>query len=237
MLVFAQLNYVQIFAAESIAENPANYRALLAEAAIKRGTIVTADGVTLARSVETNQDLKYRRMYPEGELYGHITGYYNLLNGTRAGIENAYNEQLLGDSGVLSMQDFEDRFLESGAQGDDVQSDHRLPAPGAGELVSRASRTARSWRSTRTAGTSGRCGAIPSYDPNPLSSYDKEEALQYRRTLEPTRPDSPLISKVPRRAVSARLDVQGRHGDRGPRIGGVPAQLHVPRPRVDSTSR
>ncbi|MDQ3619222.1 MAG: penicillin-binding transpeptidase domain-containing protein [Actinomycetota bacterium] len=198
LLVFANLNYVQIFAAEGIAENPANYRALLAEAAIKRGTIVTADGVTLARSVETNQDLKYRRVYPEGELYGPITGYYNLINGTRAGIENAYNEQLLGDTGVLTMQDFEDRFLESGAQGDDVQLtiDSRLQ-----ELAS-SSLGQQNGAVIALDPNSGDVRAMwgfPSYDPNPLSSYNKKEALDYRATLEPRAPDSPLIGKVARR--------------------------------------
>ena len=43
LLVFAQLNYVQIFAAEDIASNDFNIRSLLAEYSIKRGDIETLD--------------------------------------------------------------------------------------------------------------------------------------------------------------------------------------------------
>ena len=198
LLVFGMLNWVQIFAAESIASQPSNYRALLAEASIKRGTIVTADGVTLARSIDTGRELRYRRTYPEGELYAPITGYYNLLNGTRAGIENAYNDQLLGESGVLTMQDIGDRFLESESEGDDVQL----------TIDSRMQETARAALGDQPGAVvaldpnSGAVRAMwgfPSYDPNPLSSYDKQEALDYRRTLEPRSPTSPLISKAARR--------------------------------------
>jgi peptidoglycan glycosyltransferase len=120
MAVFVQLNYVQIFAAERIAGNPANIRSLLREYSIKRGDIVTADGVTVAESVATKDRLKFLRTYPGGDLYGHITGYYSLVFGTDR-IERSFNDQLLGSTGVISMQDIEDHFLGTGEQGDDVR--------------------------------------------------------------------------------------------------------------------
>jgi hypothetical protein len=120
LLVFAQLNYVQIFAAQSIAGNDANIRSLLAEYAIKRGEIETVDFEQLATSKATGGKLKYRRTYPGGELYGHITGWYSLVFGADR-IERSYNEQLLGKSGVISMQDIEDSFLGSGQRGDEVR--------------------------------------------------------------------------------------------------------------------
>jgi penicillin-binding protein A len=81
LAVFFQLNYVQIFAAERIAGNNANVRSLLREYSIKRGDIITLDGTTVAKSEPTGGRLAYRRTYPEGDLYAHITGFYSINYG------------------------------------------------------------------------------------------------------------------------------------------------------------
>lgn len=126
--VFAQLNYIQIFAAERIARNPANVLNLIRQYSIKRGTILTKDGEVMAVSRATGGRLKYLRTYPEGELYGHITGYVSVAAGARFGLEASFDDQLLGDSNVLSMQDIEDRLFGGGRRGDDIQTtiDSRL---------------------------------------------------------------------------------------------------------------
>jgi peptidoglycan glycosyltransferase len=169
LAVFAQLNYVQIFAAESIASNPANIRSLLREYSIKRGDIVTIDGDTVAQSIATDDRLKFLRRYPEAELYGHITGYYSLVFGADR-IERTYNDQLLGESGVISMQDIQDRFLGSGERGDDVRLtiDSRVQA---------AARDALGSNRGAVVALDPQTGAVramwsnPSFDPNPISSH------------------------------------------------------------------
>ena len=171
LAVFVQLNYVQIFAAEDIAGNAANVRSLLREYSIKRGDIVTSDGVTVAESVKTRGKLEYLRRYPGGELYGHITGYYSLVFGTDR-IERSYNDQLLGESGVLSMQDIQDRFLGGGNQGDDV----RLT------IDSRLQEEAR-------AALGNNLGAIVAIDPN----NGDVRAMWSNPSFDPT----PLASHVP----------------------------------------
>jgi len=169
LAVFAQLNYVQIFAAEDIASNPSNIRSLLREYSIKRGDIVTADFVTVAQSVSTDGRLRFLRRYPEGDLYGHITGYYSLVFGTDR-IERSYNEQLLGESGVFSMQDIQDRFLGSGERGDDV----RLTID---SRVQSAARDALGGNTGAVVAMDPQTGAVramwsnPSFDPNPLASH------------------------------------------------------------------
>lgn len=169
LAVFAQLNYVQIFAAEDIASNPANIRSLLREYSIKRGDIVTIDGVTIAESVATDGRLRFLRRYPEAELYGHITGYYSLVFGVDR-IERTYNDQLLGESGVLSMQDLQDRFLGSGERGDDV----RLTID---SEVQAAARGALGDNRGAVVALDPQTGAVramwtnPSFDPNPISSH------------------------------------------------------------------
>src|SRR5918999_3866507 len=120
ILLFVQLNYVQFFAAGRIASNRANPRALIREYSIKRGDILSLNGQKLATSVATKGRLKYRRTYPMGELFGHITGYYSINYGPSR-IESSFNDQLLGDSGVVSIQDIEDRFTDTEEQGDRVR--------------------------------------------------------------------------------------------------------------------
>jgi peptidoglycan glycosyltransferase len=194
LAVFVQLNYVQIFAAEDIASNNANIRSLLREYSIRRGDILTSDGQQIATSVHTDDNLEFLRTYPGGELFGHVTGYYSIVYGTAA-LESAYNSQLLGEGGVLSMQDIEDRFLGSGEQGDDVVS----------TIDSRLQETARAALGDQVGSVVAldpRTGEIkamwsnPSYDPGPLASHTPAEERRYRATLNPNSPDSPLINGV-----------------------------------------
>ena len=187
LAVFAQLNYVQIFAAESIASNPANIRSLLREYSIKRGDIVTNDGVTIAESVATDDRLEFLRRYPEGDLYGHITGYYSLVFGADR-IERTYNEQLLGDSGVISMQDVQDRFLGSGERGDNV----RLTI---NSRVQAAAREALGGNLGAVVALDPQTGAVlamwsnPSFDPNPISSHKPRQIRQAWERLNDQTPN------------------------------------------------
>ena len=190
--IFVQLNYVQIFAAERIAENNANRRSLLQQYSIKRGDIVTIDGRRIAVSEDTGGKLRYRRTYPGGELYGHITGFASINYGNSR-IEQTFDDALLGDSGVVTMQDIEDRLLGGGDAGDDV----RLT------IHSRLQETARSALGTNRGAvvaldpTTGEVRALwsnPGYDPTPLASHDARESRAYWESLKPNSPRSPLVS-------------------------------------------
>jgi penicillin-binding protein A len=197
LLVFAQLNYVQIFAAERIANNPANIRGLLREYSIKRGDIITVDDKVIARSVATKDNLKYLRVYPGGDLYAHITGYYSIVFGTR-GLEATYNQQLLGRGGVVSMQDIEDNFLGSGEQGDDVKTtiDSRL------QRVARAALGEQQGAVVAIDPRSGEVRAMwsnPSFDPGPFASHDPREERRHARSLNPRSADSPLVNGATQR--------------------------------------
>lgn len=193
MAIFLQLNYLQIFAAERIASNDANIRRKLREYSIKRGDILTNDGVVIAQSKATKNQFKYRRLYPEGELYGHITGYYSIVYGTDR-IERAYNSALLGDSGVLSMQDIEDRLFDSGEQGDDV----RLTI---NSKLQEAARSALGNERGAVVALDPQTGAIkalwsnPSFDPGPLAHPKAKKERSYYNSLNPDEPlKSPLLS-------------------------------------------
>src|SRR5947209_14668833 len=96
LLLFAQINYIQVFASKRLAENPANQRQLLQEYNVKRGEILARDEQTvLASSKPTNGLYKYLRVYPGGALYGSITGFYSLFFG-RSALEASQNDYLAG---------------------------------------------------------------------------------------------------------------------------------------------
>ena len=190
--IFAQLNYVQVFRAEAIAGNPANVRKLLQEYSVKRGDIVTADGKVVAESKPTSGKLKYLRVYPGGSLYGHLTGYFSLVYGTR-GLESAYNSELSGEGGVLSMQDIEDSLLGSGKRGDDVvMTVHsRLQ-----EIARQALGDVRGSVVALDPST-GEIKAMwsnPSYDPTGLAVHDPPAERKYWHSLDPRSGTSPLVN-------------------------------------------
>jgi peptidoglycan glycosyltransferase len=191
--VFLQLNYVQIFAAEKIAENNANPRALLQQYSIKRGDILTLDGERVAVSEDTGGKLRYRRTYPGGELYGQITGFYSINYGSSR-IEASFNDALLGDSGVITMQDVQDRlFGRKSDQGDDV----RLTIHSRLQEAARAALGSNRGAVIALDPNNGEVRAMwsnPSYDPTPLASFDSKEAQHYWESLHPRSPKSPLVS-------------------------------------------
>ncbi|HVF53592.1 MAG TPA: penicillin-binding transpeptidase domain-containing protein [Actinomycetota bacterium] len=190
--VFFQLNYIQIFAAERIASNDANIRRLIAEYSIKRGDILTADGKIIAVSKPTKGRLKFVRTYPFGDLYGHITGYHSVFFGADR-IERSFNDQLLGEGGVISMQDVEDRFLGSGEQGDDLV----LTIHSELQRIAREALGADRGAVVAMDPQTGEVRAMwsnPSFDPGPIASHDSKTARAYWESLEPGSPTSPLLN-------------------------------------------
>jgi penicillin-binding protein A len=91
---------IQFFQAKSLQERPGNRRTLLADYARERGQILVG-GTPVAKSVPTNDELKWLRTYPQGELYSHVTGYYSFTYGAGGGLEGAGNDLLSGSSDKL----------------------------------------------------------------------------------------------------------------------------------------
>jgi peptidoglycan glycosyltransferase len=102
VVLFVQLNYLQVFDATSLDNNPHNTRDIIAEFVQPRGAIISADGVTLAQSVASKDQYKYQRVYPEGALFGQITGYFSLTYGTD-GLEDEYNSFLTDTNNSLTI--------------------------------------------------------------------------------------------------------------------------------------
>lgn len=102
LLLFIQLNRIQVVDAESLRQHPANTRTVQRDFSRPRGIISTVDGVVVARSVESDGPFELLREYPEGELYGHVAGYLSFNIGAD-GVERSYNDELVGRTPALQL--------------------------------------------------------------------------------------------------------------------------------------
>jgi peptidoglycan glycosyltransferase len=100
-LVVAQLVNIQLVKAKSLQASPYNPRVSVLAYQNARGEILASDGTVLAQSVPTTAAQKqsgygynYVRTYPQGSLYGGITGYDSILSYGQTGIENYYHSYL-----------------------------------------------------------------------------------------------------------------------------------------------
>ncbi|MGH9170936.1 MAG: penicillin-binding transpeptidase domain-containing protein [Acidimicrobiales bacterium] len=100
LLLFAQLNNIQVKSAKAIVGNPL-LKTLPQTGASPffepRGEIISANGVVLAYSKHTNQPIKYQRVYPSATatMFSEITGYYaNAVGADPYGVEASYNTYL-----------------------------------------------------------------------------------------------------------------------------------------------
>jgi penicillin-binding protein A len=196
LLMFAALlinsNIVQVGEASSLRANPHNVRVLYGEYSHKRGPIEVA-GKDVARSVKTNDSLKYLRTYPGGAAYAPVTGYYSLVVGA-SGIEQAEDPVLAGTSNNLFLKRLSDEITGRTPQG--------------GSVVLTLNPKAQAAAYNGLAGVRGAVvalnpstGAIlamatsPSYNPSSLSTHNSAQINKtYHRLLND--PGDPLIDRA-----------------------------------------
>ncbi len=198
LALLININVVQVLLADDIRNKPGNQRTVLEEYDKERGPILVGSA-PVARSIPTQDQYNFLRVYSSGPQYAPITGFYSLVYGATS-IERAENSVLAGTSDLF----FVDRMQEllSG----------RAPKGGAVTLTinARAQQAAFS-------GLSGKVGSVtainpqtgeilamassPSYNPNLLSSHDQPAIAKYYEALEadPNKPllNRPLVSNPP----------------------------------------
>lgn len=100
LVLFVQLNIIQVGREEALNADVRNQRQTIRDFNRPRGSIVTADGVVIAQSVKTtdpNDQFKYQRVYPTGELMSNISGYYTFSFGATQ-LERTMDDVLMGDT-------------------------------------------------------------------------------------------------------------------------------------------
>ena len=197
LIAFAQINYIQVVAADRIENDPANAkRQLIAEYKVERGSILAADGTTvLASSRPSAGDLRFQRRYPQGELYAHETGFYSFVFG-RAELEQSFNDFLAGDAAELLPQTLTDLILGRPKQGATIVT---TLDPVVQEAAARAALAEPG--DVAIAAIDPSTGDVlalftePSYDPNLLASQDPQVVRETWEELNAD-PEKPLLSRA-----------------------------------------
>jgi peptidoglycan glycosyltransferase len=191
LALFAMLNYVQVVRAGDLNDDPRNTRAIVRDFDSPRGSVLTADGAVLACTVDAadgGQDplagaaldcaapavpvgqFERQRLFPERELFAHITGYLNFSFGA-TGVEDAYNDELAGKTLGQQLRSFSDLFVERERTAD-VNLTLRKD-------VQEVARAALGEQEGSVVAIDPRDGSVlalwsfPSYDPNVLSTHDQ----------------------------------------------------------------
>ena len=197
VIAFAQVNYLQVFAADRIADDPANaQRQLIAEYKVDRGSILAADGTTvLASSRKSPGDLRFQRRYPHGELYAHETGFYSFVFG-RTELEQTYNDFLAGDAPELLQQTLTDLILGRPKQGATIVTTlvPEIQEVAAAEAAGEAGDVAIAAIDPAT-GDVLALVSEPTYDPNLLASQDPKVVRDAWDALNED-PEKPLLSRA-----------------------------------------
>jgi peptidoglycan glycosyltransferase len=180
---FAKLNQLQVLNASEYNDRPENTRAQLRDFNRPRGDIVSADGVVLARSEERRAELRYQRVYPEGDLFAQITGYYSFNLGS-TGVERTYNAELTGRTSSLQLRELTGFFSDPSSEGDVMLT-----------VRSDVQRTAKEQLGTLTGSVVAldpRTGGILAMYSNP--TYDSKVASAFKTAFDES-PEKPLLAR------------------------------------------
>ena len=198
LLLFGALlvnaNYLQVVRADDLHNDSNNPRLIAEEYSRERGPIIVGEE-PVARSVETDDRLKYLRQYAQGPLYAPATGFYSLVYGA-TGIEKESNSILAGTDDSLFVRRVIDTLtgepprggsvlltLNPAAQKAAYDGLRRQNARGAVVALDPATGAILAMVST------------PSYDPNLLSSHQPAEIRKAYRRLE-RRGNEPLLNRA-----------------------------------------
>jgi peptidoglycan glycosyltransferase len=192
LALFAMVNYVQVVRADDLNNKPENTRAIVRDFSQPRGQIITADGVVLATSVPSDDQFELQRQYPEGDLFGHVTGYFSFNFGA-TGIEKTYNDELSGQTTEQELRTLSDLFVDRQRTGDVTLTIRKD--------VQEVARQALGEQRGSVVALDPRNGDIlafwsfPTFDPNELSSHDFAHAGDVKTFLEAA-PNNPLRARM-----------------------------------------
>jgi peptidoglycan glycosyltransferase len=169
LVLVAQLTYLQVIDASNLANDPRNIRKYLRDVNRPRGEILTADDQVVAQSLPTSGELKFQRVYPQGDLFSDISGYQSFVVGN-TGVESSYNSVLTGRD-----RQFDFSQIVSGKEN-------------TGNVILGQTLTAQQTAKDALGGQKGSVVALdiktgdvlamysnPSFDPNPLAGHDTEK--------------------------------------------------------------
>lgn len=173
--LFAMLNWIQVVRAPSLNTNPLNTAQIRKDFNRPRGSITTSDGALLAQSIDNpdpSSQFKRLRVYPEGDLFGQVTGFFSFKYGA-TGVEKSYNDELSGQTFNQQLRGFSDLLVSKENVGNLTVSVRKN--------LQQIARDQLGDREGSVVAIDPRSGELlafwsfPSFDPNPLSTVDFDQ--------------------------------------------------------------
>ena len=186
------LAYWQVYARESLANNPENGLQTQRSIETPRGLIFAGDEETvLARSVEqgSGSNTVYDRVYPGGEVFSNVVGYWSTKYGA-TGIEIALNSYLSNVAGEPETLDDVINQVSGGPQpGDNVvlTLDPELQSIAYEGLAASSTGRGSAMAIDPKTGEILALASYPSFDPNNIDDNFEELAQD---------PDAPLLNRA-----------------------------------------
>jgi peptidoglycan glycosyltransferase len=183
VVLTVNIAYIVLAQGQELSTHQGNTRALEAEAVIKRGQIVTADGKVLADSQLVKG--RYKRVYPLGSLASQTVG-YSSARYNKSGLEKSYNEYLLGKEKVTFIEDLARKFKRPDKRGNTVTItlDSRLQAVAEQGLAGKKGAAVAIDPQT---GAVLAIASSPGFDPNLIEKDWREIS---------SNPDAPLVNRA-----------------------------------------
>jgi penicillin-binding protein A len=210
LILFVNVNYLQAVEPASLASGPENNFTAYQQNQVQRGDIVTADGVTIAKSVPSSSGSSFQRQYPGGAAYAPVTGYDSIYSPGQApnyasGVELAENDLLNGTGSQLAFRNFIDTITNKPQKGATVQVTINSKAQETAYQQLQATLQGKTFNGAQAVGgvvaLNPSTGAIlamasyPSYDPNTLAVQSSSQFNATDQQLIDANP-SPLINNA-----------------------------------------
>lgn len=193
--LFAQLNYVQLARSRDLTDDSRNRRNAIAEEGTRRGDIIAGDGSLLAESVPSGDPrFKWERRYPQGSLFGQITGWYTSpFFCDSIGLERTWSAYIAGKE-PQTTESFVDQLLGRKPEGNAL----RLTLDPALQRVIRSKLGKRHGGAAIINSSTGAVLGLygtPTFDPNPVSVAKQEDCAKAKAALERD-PNRVLLSRA-----------------------------------------
>jgi len=192
LALMAQTTWVQYVQAGDLNADSRNARTIYREYGRDRGPIVV-DGQPVAYSKEGKDPFAYQRVYDQGELYSHVTGYFSVVF-QATGIENAENDVLNGSDDSLLWSRIRTLITGGEQRGGTVELTIDPRAQQAAFDGLGGQRGAAVALDPRTGAVLAMV-STPSFTPNALASHDTTEVAKAHEELL-NREDQPLINRA-----------------------------------------